>query len=330
MASLLPTIDLKVWTSSTATEEDRDRIAAAWYSAFQCTGLVYLTNHGLAELYHEVAAEWEQFCAMGQEEKEKFSSAVYGACGYNSVGKEAVALSENSDDNSDYSSLADPVESLENGYSAAFDGAFPQNGNGYIRGDNLKNACVNLYKALDKDVVRPCLGIASKALEMQETDLESAWFTEGPGAYQLRLARYAPRNTVEDKAEVLYGEHTDYDGLTFLWRNQTNGLQALIDGTWTSIPVMTNMPDALVINLGDLMQFWTREVWHSPLHRVIKTTPNQDISSSGLVSIVFFAGPHADTKLLPLPSPLIPHVSKEDAILTAGQHVQEKIARTAQ
>ena len=58
-------------------------------------------------------------------------------------------------------------------------------------------------------------------------------------------------------------------------------------------------------------------VWHSPLHRVIKTENPS--------SIVLFAGPHANTKLLPLPSPLIHHVNIEDAIIKAGQHVQDKL-----
>ena len=92
MACLVPTIDLSEWTSPTATEEDRERIAATWHSAFHSTGLVYLTNHGLGDLYHKAVHEWEHFCAMDQSEKEKFSSAVYSACGYNSVCKQAVAL----------------------------------------------------------------------------------------------------------------------------------------------------------------------------------------------------------------------------------------------
>ena len=313
-----------------ATEEEVEKMAADWHTAFQQSGLVYLTNHGLGQLYQRAAQEWEHFCAMEREEKEKFSSKVYGACGYNCVGKEAVSLSENNENFSFDSILADPVESLENGYSDAFDGAFPQQASGYVRGDALRDACVDLYAALDKNVVRPCLAIASKALAMDKSALESAWFTEGPGAYQLRLARYVPRLSVQDGTEVLYGEHTDYDGFTFLWRNQTNGLQALVDGAWTSVPVLDSHPDGLVINLGDLMQFWTQGVWHSPLHRVIKTAARQESSSSDFVSIVFFAGPHADTKLLPLQSALIPDGGAGGEVVTAGQHVQQKISKTAQ
>ena len=94
---------------------------------------------------------------------------------------------------------------------------------------------------------------------------------------------------------------------------------------------MEDDPDGLVINLGDLMQFWTQGVWNSPLHRVMKTRNRQDSpSTSDLVSIVFFAGPHADTKLLPLPSPRIPPANNTRDIITAGEHVQQKIAKTAQ
>ena len=82
---------------------------------------------------------------------------------------------------------------------------------------------MTLYQALDTEVIRPCLDIASKALQMEES-LHEFWFSEGQGANILRLARYLPR-TGENEREVLYGEHTDYHGLTFLWRNQTNGLQ---------------------------------------------------------------------------------------------------------
>ena len=41
----------------------------------------------------------------------------------------------------------------------------------------------------------------------------------------LVLTSYALQDTLQEyDTEVLYGEQTDYDGLTFLWRNQTNGL----------------------------------------------------------------------------------------------------------
>ena len=46
------------------------------------------------------------------------------------------------------------------------------------------------------------------------------------------------------------------------------------------------------------------------------------------MSVVLFAGPHADTKLKQLPSELIP-ASKTDEVVTAGEHVMNKINKTA-
>ena len=115
----------------------------------------------------------------------------------------------------------------------------------------------------------------------------TAWYRRGPGAHQLRLAHYVP----QAPGGLLYGEHTDYDGLTFLWRNSDNGLQARVEDIWCDIPLLEEDRDALLINLGDLMEFWTRGTWVSPLHRVANIRPRGDQGQAPhLVSIVMFAG----------------------------------------
>ena len=107
---------------------------------------------------------------------------MYGECGYNKVGKEAVALSE--DDHNDEAS-PDPVESLENGYSSSFDGMFPRSANGYIHGDILRDAYSKLYHAMDSKVIRPCLDISSRALGLNvEAVFRKLWYEKGEGAYQ--------------------------------------------------------------------------------------------------------------------------------------------------
>ena len=184
------TIDLSKWQSG--SPEDLDSIAHDWHRAFQGHGLVYLTNHGLESQLRRVCEEWLQFCRCDQEHKEQFSSPEYGRCGYNGVGKEAVAMSE------DIQSAPDPVESLENGYSADFDGCFPRAENGYRHGDSLRDPYSELYHQMDKQVIRPCLDIASRALQLKDnSDFQTLWFEEGPGAYQLRLAHYVPNQRLE-------------------------------------------------------------------------------------------------------------------------------------
>ena len=280
-------------------------------------------------LYQKVCRDWLEFCSCDQQHKETFSATLYGECGYNKVGKEAVALSEAGKEEEEEGSCPDPVESLENGYSDSLTGNFPRSENGYRHGDRLRDSYRDLYRRLDSEVIRPCLDIASRALQLEQgSDLCSVWFREGCGAYQLRLAHYV-LTAGERRSRLLYGEHTDYDGLTFLWRNRFNGLQAWLGGRWEDIPLLETDPHALLINLGDLMEFWTGSTWHSPLHRVVRSTAGG--SPCQLVSVVMFAGPHPNTSLTPLASPLLPPstTQEEDKLITAGQHVRAKIGRTA-
>ena len=148
-----------------------------------------------------------------------------------------------------------------------------------------------------------------------------------------------------EKSTRLYGEHTDYSGFTFLWRNKTNGLQAKVDDDWYDVPLLEEDQDALLINLGDLMEFWTNATWHSPLHRVVNTSPHHDLvsivmftgmklkvspkQSSSIINISTFVGPHPDTPIKPLKSEYIEKAEDSEIIFTAKQHVLRKIKKTA-
>ena len=139
-------------------------------------------------------------------------------------------------------------------------------------------------------------------------------------AGQLRLARYQPDG--QPGSQILYAEHTDYNGFTFLWRSRSNGLEAKLNGSWTPIPLLPDNPHALLVNLGDLMEVWTGGVWKSPRHQVLRSSQKQ----GELFSIVWFSGffgnfflrgmravglyckgPNLATPLLPLPSPILPN-----------------------
>ena len=109
------------------------------------------------------------------------------------------------------------------------------------------------------------------------------------------------------------------------------------------MPLLQHSPDSLLVNMGDVMEAWTGGVWRSPRHRVLRTA-SQGAGQEDLVSIVCFTGPHPSTKLLALPSPLLPGQSEQltlnhpallptlqaGKLLTAGQHVRDNILRTAQ
>jgi isopenicillin N synthase-like dioxygenase len=113
--------------------------------------------------------------------------------------------------------------------------------------------------------------------------LAEDWFAPffADSASTLRLLRYPPRplesvQGVESETFLLdkgvsrpslTGEHTDSGCVTLLWQDAVGGLQARIDaGDWIDVP---SVPDSLVVNLGDLMQFWTGNAFRATRHRVL-------------------------------------------------------------
>lgn len=284
-----------------------------------------------------MAAEWSKFCALPAEEKLKHTATTCGESGYNGEGREAVGRSDGGGD-----AEPDPVETLEKGYKnevqsnlcffkfpPQFGGAFPRVQTQYRHGDSLRDACLALQTALHSEVLSPCLALASLALGMAKEDLATLWFEKGASADQLRLARYRPRPCTEP--QLLYAEHTDYNAMAFLWRSRTNGLEALLGGEWVQVPVLEQDPGALLINMGDLMELWTGGLWRSPRHRVRKVALEPAEKVEELMSIIWFVGPHPDTRLrlVPLPSPLVPRLQEGEQVVTAGEHVLGKIARAA-
>ncbi|XP_030461794.2 gibberellin 2-beta-dioxygenase 6-like [Syzygium oleosum] len=80
----------------------------------------------------------------------------------------------------------------------------------------------------------------------------------------LRLNRYP----VCPLSPEMFGlvPHTDSDFLTILYQDQVGGLQLLKDSRW--VAVKPNR-DALIVNIGDLLQAWSNDVYKSVEHKVI-------------------------------------------------------------
>ncbi|WCJ20297.1 2-oxoglutarate (2OG) and Fe(II)-dependent oxygenase superfamily protein [Euphorbia peplus] len=115
---------------------------------------------------------------------------------------------------------------------------------------------------------------------------KSSFFEENclPSTCYLRLNRYPacpfPAN--------MFGltPHTDSDFLTILHQDQVGGLQLVKDGKWFAVKPN---PDALIINIGDLFQAWSNDVYKSVEHRVVS---NQKVER---FSTAYFLCPSYDT-----------------------------------
>ncbi|KAI3371066.1 hypothetical protein L3Q82_023708 [Scortum barcoo] len=102
----------------------------------------------------------------------------------------------------------------------------------------------------------------------------------------LRSLYYPPVNSEKAKeGQLRCGEHSDYGSITLLFQNN-EGLQVRRrSGEFICVPTI---PGAILINIADLMQRWTADVFVSVLHRVL-LPPAGD--SSTRQSLAFFVHP---------------------------------------
>ncbi|KAJ6431569.1 hypothetical protein OIU84_018952 [Salix udensis] len=80
----------------------------------------------------------------------------------------------------------------------------------------------------------------------------------------LRLNRY-PACPVSPEISGLV-PHTDSDFLTILSQDEVGGLQLMKDSKWVAV---NPNQDALIVNIGDLFQAWSNDVYRSVEHKVV-------------------------------------------------------------
>ncbi|KAL3376966.1 hypothetical protein AABB24_003407 [Solanum stoloniferum] len=84
--------------------------------------------------------------------------------------------------------------------------------------------------------------------------------------------------------------------------NETEGLQIKKDGAWIPVPYL---PDAFVVNIGDILEIVTNGIYKSTEHRAIVNEDKERIS------IATFLSPKLDGDLGPAPSLLTPQCPAE-------------------
>lgn len=106
---------------------------------------------------------------------------------------------------------------------------------------------------------------------------------------------YYPLTTPPLPGQLRKGEHVDWGNMTILYQDGGGGLQVEEKGRgWRDVPYT---PGSFVINIGDMMEFWTGGRWVSTMHRVCNPT---DANPGARISIPFFHIPNPDTTIEPL------------------------------
>jgi 2OG-Fe(II) oxygenase superfamily len=149
--------------------------------------------------------------------------------------------------------------------------------------------------------------------------------------------------------DVRAGAHSDYGSITLLFqRTGQHGLEILTpEETWASVPVWplsssskgeygngargghgdvgNNLPPIL-INIGDVLSYWTDGLLRSTVHRVVFPHSERDPSATTGVAaspaqdryaIAFFCHPVDDTELIPVPSAVVAAHRQHQSVMTA-------------
>lgn len=110
-----------------------------------------------------------------------------------------------------------------------------------------------------------------KALRMDEKEIRDLF---SDGMQSMRMNYYPP--CPEPDRAIGLSPHSDADALTILFQlNETEGLQVRKDGIWVPIKPL---PNALIVNIGDMMEIVSNGVYRSIDHRAIVNSNEERLS----------------------------------------------------
>jgi isopenicillin N synthase-like dioxygenase len=278
----IPTLDFQRFHT------DRTAFVRELGASYEEFGFVGVRNHGIsAQLMEEAYATFQAFFALPLESKQRYHlKGTGGARGYTGFGIETAKDSQFPD----LKEFWHVGRNLPSGhpYGAVMpDNVWPTEIADFSR------IAYALYSALDQ------LGLQMLRAIALYLELPEHFFDDKVqlGNSILRPIHYPPIHEADTRS-VRAGQHEDINFITLLIGSSAEGLQLLRrDGSW--LPV-TTQGDAIVVNIGDMLQRLTNHVLPSTTHRVVN--PEGEKRRQPRYSIPFFLHPNPDYLIETLPS----------------------------
>ncbi|HEY2257573.1 MAG TPA: 2-oxoglutarate and iron-dependent oxygenase domain-containing protein [Variovorax sp.] len=264
-ALTLPVIDVRALGAGAA---ERAEVAAQIGQACRAHGFFYATGHGVpAALTQRLEALSREFFALPEDVKMRWRMELGGRAwrGYFPLGGELT------------SGRPDWKEGLYLG--TELEDAHPLvQARTPVHGRNLFPDIEGFRQAI-LDYMAATTQLGHRLLEgiALSLGLEAGYFHDRYTADPLILLRIFnyPTQPLPEGSSVEWGvgEHTDYGLLTILWQDGIGGLQVRTAAGWVeAVPV----PDAFVINIGDMLDRMTGGRYRSTPHRVLRNTSGRD------------------------------------------------------
>jgi isopenicillin N synthase-like dioxygenase len=311
---LIATVDISHWREGGAAA---DEVAVAVDEGLQRAGFILVTGHGVdPALARDVRAAARAFFDQPTEVKQRYSVSV-GGHGWLAPGAEANAYAEGTQTPPD----------LKESYSL---GAETATGDPDVDriwfAPNVWPAevpslqpLVTEYTAAVRRVADDLLALFAYALGLPDNPFES--LADRP-TWTMKINHYPPVSVVgePEPGQFRIGPHTDFGTVTILDREPgAGGLQVYSDTDgWTDAPYD---PDALTVNIGDLLEYWSGQRWPSGRHRVLP--PQQHAPEEDLVSLIYFYEANHDAVVTPL-APPVGRVSGLEPV-TSSAFIKERL-----
>lgn len=308
----IPRLDLETYVNGNA--EQRKHFSEAIGQAFNQTGFVTITNHGLSKelidnLYKQVKAVFD----LPEQVKLKYEKPeLAGQRGYTGKGKETAK-----------------------GFKTPDLKEFWQIGQTVTDGDPVKDQYpenvtieeVPEFNTVTREVYEK-LETAGKHLLRAIAvylGLDEHYFDPHVhnGNSILRTLHYFPiENPDAVPADaVRAGAHEDINLITLLIGASADGLELLTrENEW--FPVKAHGED-VVVNVGDMLQRLTNGKLKSTTHRVVN--PPRELMKTSRYSVPFFLHPKAKMDLTCLESCISEQHPKQFSDMTAGEYLDERL-----
>lgn len=150
----------------------------------------------------------------------------------------------------------------------------------------------------------------------------------------------------QKEPQIRAGAHSDYGSLTLLFRlpGQAGLELQTANGNWTSVPVAPQgvVPPPILVNIGDLLCYWTNGLLKSTVHRVTFSGGDE---ARERYSMAYFCHPLDDARLESVESRVIGEfgdqgveelrsqrkrlgLGKEEGVITAKEHLERRLRVT--
>ena len=319
----VPVIDIAPFLAGSA--DGRRRVAPQVGAACEEIGFLIVTGHGVArEMVDAMYDVSKRFFALPLDEKMKARGRDRSR-GYGPIGEEALSYGLGK------AAPADVKEGLYEGPMDVPDTAYfrgPEGAPHFVpnvwpgKPPELRAVWRAYYRQMERlaaDIMR----VFAVAL-----DLPERFFADKIDKHvsRVRAINYPDQREAPLPGQLRAGEHTDYGTMTILRiEDAPGGLQVKTRlGDWLDVrPV----PDAFVVNIGDLMMHWTNDKWVSTLHRVLNPPRDAKLGTQR-ISLAFFHQPNYDALIECLPSCHGPGNPAKYPPVTSGEYRNRKFSAT--